>query len=391
MGRILTSVPQVGIQVLRQEKFHLLQGKRVGLFTNPSAVDERMQTTYDILSEAESVDLVALYGAEHGAFGTIQDGEHITSGIDERTGIPVYSLYGKRYHPTAEMLADIDVMVCDIQDIGVRYYTYQWTMTHVIDACGEFGIPVVVLDRANPLGDTVAGAPLDEGFSSLVGRFNVPIQHGMTIGEMMRMHNGLWNPTPAELHVIPCNDYGRATRWEDFERPFVPTSPNIPHMHTVKQYPGACLIEGTNLSEGRGTTLPFEIVGAPFIDGHHLAQALNALRLPDVRFRPHGFTPIARKFAGQTCEGVQVHITGAKFQPIKTWLCVIQTIIQHYNDFAWLPPYENSNLLPFDRLIGNDDVRGLLENDVPVQDIIDAWDADIEAFLDRRQRYLLYP
>ena len=383
---------KVGIDVLQHNHFASLHDKRVGLFSNPSAVNATMQTTYELLSEASSVNLVALFGAEHGAFGTIQDGEHITSGVDSRTGIPVHSLYGKRYRPDAEMLAEIDLMVCDLQDIGVRYYTYQWTLTHVIEACGEFGIPVMVLDRPNPLGDTVAGAPLDTCFSSLVGRFNVPIQHGITIGEMMRLHNAMWNPTPAELHIIPCENYQRAMRWEDFDgRPFVPTSPNMPHLTTVKQYPGACLIEGTNLSEGRGTTLPFEIVGAPFIDGHHLAKTLNALNLPNVRFRPLGFTPIARKFAGATCEGVQVHIMGPGVQPIKTCLYVIQTIIQHYrDDFAWLPPYENSPHRPFDRLIGNDDLRVLLESDVPVQKIIDAWNADINAFLEIRQPYLLY-
>lgn len=380
-----------GIDALQADNFQSLAGKRVGLFTNPSAVNATMQSTYQLFLDAEHVNLVALFGAEHGAFGVVQDGEHITDSVDPKTGIPVHSLYGETMRPTSAMLADVDVMVCDLQDIGVRYYTYQWTMTYVLEACGEFGVPVIVLDRPNPLGATVAGAALKPDFSSLVGRYDVPIQHGMTIGEMMQMVNERWNPYPADLTVIQCEGYQRHQRWEDTGRPFVPTSPNMPHLSTVKHYPGACLIEGTTLSEGRGTTLPFEIVGAPYIDGRKLAAVLNTHPLPDVYFRPHGFTPIARKYAGETCEGVQVHITGDTFDPLLTWLHVIHTIKSyHPDDFDWLPPFVDNTPPTFDRLIGSDMPRTLFDQRATVADVMSGWDAEVAAFMDIRQPYLIY-
>lgn len=380
-----------GIDALQANNFQSLAGKRIGLFTNPSAVNATMQSTYELLFEADPVNLVALFGAEHGAFGIVQDGEHITDSIDPKTGIPVHSLYGETMRPTGAMLADVDAMVCDLQDIGVRYYTYQWTMTYVLEACGEFGVPVIVLDRPNPLGATIAGASLNPDFSSLVGRYDVPIQHGMTIGEMMQMVNARWNPYPADLTVIKCEGYQRHQRWEDTGRPFVPTSPNMPHLSTVKHYPGACLIEGTTLSEGRGTTLPFEIVGAPYIDGRNLAAVLNAHALPDVYFRPHGFTPIARKYAGETCEGVQVHITGDAFDPLLTWLHVIHAIKSHYpDDFGWLPPFTDNTAPIFDKLIGSDAPRKLFDQGACVADVMSGWDTEVAAFMDVRQPYLIY-
>ncbi len=382
---------KVGIDCLQADNFAPLEGKRVGLFTNPAAVNANFITTYQLLLDADSVNLVALFAPEHGAFGTLQDGEHIPGGIDEKTGIPVHSLYGKSYRPTEEMLADIDVMVCDLQDIGVRYYTYQWTMTHVIESCGAHGVPVIVLDRPNPLGGKIAGAGLQSGFESLVGRFNVPIQHGMTIGEMMQLHNAEWNPTSAELTIIPCENYRHDMTWEVLGCPYVPTSPNMPQLATVKQYPGACLIEGTTLSEGRGTTLPFEIVGAPYIDGRDLAAALNEQDLADVRFRPHGFMPIARKYANENCEGIQVHITGLNFDSIRTWLTVIHTIKAMYPDnFGWTVPYREGDHPPFDKLIGSDIPRKLFNQGATVDEITQTWAGELAQFAEIRQPYLLY-
>lgn len=382
---------RVGIDVLYSSNFEPLRGKRVGLFTNPSAVDAQMFSTYQLMVEAEAVHLVAVFGAEHGAFGRVQDGEKIDVMTDARTGIPIRSLYGEHFRPTADMLADIDVMVCDIQDIGVRYYTYQWTMTHIIEACGAYDVPVMVLDRPNPLGDTVAGGGLTAGFSSLVGRYDVPIQHGLTIGEMMQLCNDRWNPTSAELTIIACEQYQRTMTWADIGQAFVPPSPNMPHFSTVQQYAGSCLIEGTNLSEGRGTTLPFEIVGAPFIDSRQLAPVLNALALPDVRFRPHDFTPSVRKFANEACGGVQVHIMGDAFDCILVWLHVLHTIqIMYPYDFDFLPPYTEGGLRPFDRLIGSDVPRQLLKDGASVSEIIHGWDEDVQLFRQVRQPYLIY-
>lgn len=381
---------RVGIDVLQQEAFAPLVGKRVGLFTNPSAVDAELISTYQRFV-ASDVNLVALFAAEHGAFGRAADGELIANMVDPATDIPIRSVYGKQHRPSAEMLADLDVMVCDIQDIGVRYYTYQWTMTHIIEACGEYGIPVVVLDRPNPLGDVVAGRGLDAGFDSLVGRFDVPMQHGLTIGEMMQLFNGEWNTTPADLTIIPCEGYQRHMTWEQIQRPFVPPSPNMPHLSTVRHYPGACLVEGTNLSEGRGTALPFEIVGAPFMDARSLAAELNQFGLQDVRFRPHFFTPTTRKHANEACEGVQVHITGASFEPIKTWITVFHAVKEMYpNDFDWQPPFVAGDHPPFDKLIGSDQPRIALENGASVAEIMQGWDDFAQAFRELCQPYLLY-
>ena len=382
---------RTGIDVLQAQNFAPLHGKKVSLLTNPSAVNASMLSTYRILYEADEVNLVALFGAEHGAFGRVEAGEKVGAMVDARTGIPVHSLYGQSYRPTPEMLQNTDVMVCDIQDIGVRYYTYLWSMTYVIEVCGELGVPVIILDRPNPLGAIVAGRDLEDKFSSLVGRYNVPIQHGMTIGEVLQLHNSEWNATPAELRIIPCENYQHDMTWADFERPFVQTSPNIPHMSTVKHYAGSCLIEGTNLSEGRGTTLPLEIVGAPYLDGRDLADALNALKLPDVRFRPHQFTPTFSKWANEACDGVQVHIMGDEFDAITTWLHVIHTIKALYpNDFAWRDPWAEGDHPPIDKLIGSDKPRKQFDAGASVAEIMADWASDVEVFRTRRKPYLIY-
>ncbi len=382
---------KTGIDVLEAQNFEPLVGLRVGLLTNPSAVNHQMISTYQLMLSADNVTLVALYGAEHGAFGRVEAGEKVGAMVDSQTGTPIHSLYGKTYRPTADMLANIDVMVCDIQDIGVRYYTYLWTITHVAEVCGELDIPVIILDRPNPLGDTIAGCGLLSEFASLVGRFDVPIQHGMSIGEVLQMHNALWNPTAADLTIIPCEQYERTMTWADFERPFVPTSPNIPHMSTVKHYSGACLVEGTTLSEGRGTTLPFEIVGAPYLDGRALAERLNDLELADVRFRPHQFTPLMSKHAHTACVGIQTHIVGTNFNALKTWLHVIHSIKAMYpNDFGWRPPFVEGDHPPFDKLIGSDRPRKMLDSGATVEDIMQEWDASVAEFSKQRQPYLIY-
>lgn len=379
---------KVGIDVLTQRQFAPLENKRVGLFTNPSAVNTEMVSTYQLLVEADSVNLMALFAAEHGVFGRVADGEVITSTLDAATGIPIHSIYGKQYRPSAEMLADIDVLVCDIQDIGVRYYTYQWTMTHIIEACGEHGVPVMVLDRPNPLGDVVAGRGLDAGFESLVGRFDIPMQHGLTVGEMMQVFNGEWNPTPADLSIVACENHQRNKIWV---HPFVPPSPNMPHLSTVRHYPGACLIEGTNISEGRGTTLPFEIAGAPYINADDLAHELNHVNLPDVRFRPHHFMPTIRKFANEACEGVQVHITGERFDAITTWVTVIHVVRNMYPEhFDWVPPFVEGDHPMFDKLMGGDKPRLLINQGASVAEIMAGWAENAEAFRTLRQPYLIY-
>ncbi len=383
-----------GIDRLKDDGFAALHGKRVGLFSNLTAVDRDLTTTYDVLRLAANVNLTALFGPEHGFAGTAADGEHVSTATDPRTGLSVYSLYGETMQPTAEMLDGIDVMVCDLQDIGVRYYTFLWTLTYVIDACGQHGIDVMILDRPNPLGGTVDGGTLDPNLSSLVGRYSIPVQHGMTIGEMAVMINSRWNLSPANVSVITCDGWQRDQKWDAIGRAFVPPSPNMPHFVTALHYPGACLIEGTTLSEGRGTPLPFEVVGAPFIDGWDLAAALHQLNLPGVRFRPHLFQPNNSKFKGEACGGVQVHITDlTAYRPLVVWLHIIRTIQRLYPDhFAWLPPYASAigEIQHFDRLIGSTDVRAQLDADAPIEDIIADWPAFHQQFSQATAEYLLY-
>lgn len=372
-----------GIEVLRNNEFAALRGKRVGLLTNPSAVDRNLVSTYDILRFSPQVELTTLFSPEHGFTAAAVDGEIVNSAIDTRTGLPVYSLYGTTQRPTQDMLTDVDVIVCDIQDIGVRYYTFAWTISHILEAAGEYNREVVILDRPNPLSDTIAGAPLDMHFASLVGRYPVPTQHGMSLGEIMGLCNSLRNPTPARLTVIPCLGYQRKMQWEDTGLPFVPPSPNMPHLITVQHYPGACLIEGTALSEGRGTALPFEIVGAPEIDAPALADALNAQNWASVRFRPQVFKPTTSKYAGEVCSGVQVHITDKTlYHPLEVWVNVLSILYKQYS-FTW-----NNN--HFDRLIGTNIVREKIEAGEHLDDLFEAWHIFCAEFSELRRPFLIY-
>lgn len=385
-------MPEVktGLEVLKAENFKQLEGQRVGLMTNPSGVDSALNSTYKLFSEASNVHLTALFAPEHGFSGMVPDGIEVDSTIDRRTGLPVHSLYQAGFHLLPDMLRDLDVLVCDIQDIGVRYYTFIWTITYLIEACGQSGIPILILDRPNPLGGVTVEGPLVEPDQfSLVGHFPVPIRHGLTVGEMAQMVNALWNSTPADLTIVPCQGWRRSMLWEDTRLPWIPPSPNMPHLSTLNQYPGACLIEGTTLSEGRGTALPFEVVGAPFIDSLDLADALNGLNLAGVRFRPHGFMPTSSKWAGQACGGVQVYITGA-WQPIQTWLHVILTVRQLYPaQFQWLPPFPNGHQT-FDRLIGSAKVRPQIEAGAGVEQITAAWEKAASEFKEKSSAFYLY-
>ena len=382
---IATSQVRPGIDVLRAEGFAPLRGRRIGLMTNPSAVDTRLNSTVDVLWRAREVTLVALFGPEHGVTGTVADGEPVASGIDARTGLPAHSLYGTTYRPTREMLEGVDVLVCDIQDIGARFYTFLWTVSYILEAAGEYGVPVMILDRPNPIGGRAAGPLLMPEVASFVGRHPIPIRHGMTLGELALMFNALWNPFPAHMDVIQCEGWSRHMRWEDTGLPFVPPSPAMPHPVTAKHYPGACLLEGTTLSEGRGTALPFEIVGAPYLDGPVLAERLNVQGWPGVRFRPHIFEPAASKYAGVTCHGVQAHITDEDtYDPILVWLGVISVIRAQYPaHFGWHPAH-------FDRLIGNRAVREAIDRGVAISELVASWAPEIAAFQEQRRPYLLY-
>ena len=386
-----------GIEVLRQRDFSDLYGLRVGLMTNPSAIDRDLTSTYRILTDTPGVNVVALFAPEHGFAGAIQEGAAITDRTDSRTGLPVYSLYGQSYRPTADALRDLDMMVCDIQDIGVRYYTFTWTVSHILEAAGQEGVRVMILDRPNPLGSAhIAGPSLEPGLTSFVGRSPVPVVHGLTLGEMALLFNATWNPTPAEVVVIKCEGWQRDMTWPQTGLPWVGPSPNMPRLSTLVQYPGACLIEGTTLSEGRGTALPFEVVGAPWLDAHSLADALNQHGWGGVRFRPVTFRPTASKWADEDCYGVQAHVTEPSlWRPIETWLGVIQTIHDLYpDDFSWLPPHTAAGnqkaVYHFDRLIGSSAYRQAIENSVSLQPLIASWKSACDAFRQQREPFLLY-
>jgi uncharacterized protein YbbC (DUF1343 family) len=393
-----------GIEVLHRDHFKPLAGQRVGLMTNPSAVDSQLDSTYRILTHAPGVQMTALFAPEHGFAGAAPDAETIATSVDPRTGLTVYSLYGSSYRPAPEMLGKVDVIVCDIQDIGVRYYTFTWTVSYILEAAGAHGVAVMILDRPNPLGGSVIDGPLlDGGMTSFVGRFPVPVRHGLTLGELAQMINARWNPTPADLTVVQCEGWRRGMAWPATGLPWVPPSPNMPHLNTLIQYPGACLIEGTELSEGRGTALPFEIVGAPWIDPFALAEHLNAQKWASsmgARFRPHTFQPTQSKWTGQYCHGVQVHITDpARWRPLAVWLGIIATLRAHYpQHFRWLAQHPDTGIQHFDRLIGSTWVRKTIEEGVnagkPVGEIIAPlaaeWADDVHAFDLERRPYLLY-
>lgn len=393
-----------GLERLVRDEFAPLAGRRVGLLTNPSAVDRALRSAYRLFAQTQSVTLAALFGPEHGFAGSAADGAPVDHAVDPRTGCPIYSLYGETQRPTPAMLRGLDVLVVDIQDIGVRYYTFAWTVTHLLEAAGEHGVPVVILDRPNPWGgDSIAGPLLERSHASLVGRFPIPVQHGLTLGELATLVNALWNPTPAELQVIPCEGWRRAMRWPETGLPWVPPSPAMAHLSTLWHYPGACLVEGTTLSEGRGTALPFEITGAPWLDAEALADRLNAdgwAASMGAGFRPLSFEPTDSKWAGQPCQGVQVHILdAARWRPLEVWLGVIITIRaldpQH---FAWLPPVSEGAVYHFDRLIGGPwmrkEIEAGVESGLPVGAILGRfaaeWLDDAHAFELQRRPFLLY-
>ncbi|MDI7248076.1 MAG: DUF1343 domain-containing protein [Bacillota bacterium] len=379
---------RTGIEVLARDGFGLLAGKRVGLITNHTGVDSNLKSTIDILAESGKVRLVAIFGPEHGVRGEAQAGEKVGSGVDEKTGLPIHSLYGKTTKPTPEMLKGIDVLVYDIQDVGVRFYTYISTMAYAVQAAAEHGIEFVVLDRPNPLGGlAVEGPVLRKEFASFVGVYPIPVRYGMTVGELAGLFNAEFG-IGARLRVVRMEGWRREMWFDDTSLPWVKPSPNIPTLASATVYPGTCLIEGfATVSEGRGTDHPFEWVGAPWIDGPALARRLNELELPGVTFGACEFTPTFSKNAGRRCSGMEVRVTDrTAFLPVATGLHVVAAILEMYPAQAtWA--YGGSH---FDRLMGTDQVRLLLQKGTSARDIVASWQADLEAFRKVRTRYLLY-
>ena len=368
----------------------LLRGLRVGLIANPSSVDRSFRHAREVVAGLPGVVLAALFAPEHGFDAVEQD---LVEVPDRGGRIPVHSLYGPTRRPTGPMLEGLDALVFDIQDIGSRYYTYIWTMAHALEAAAASGKRILVLDRPNPIGGAeVEGNLIRDDHRSFVGLYPLPNRHGMTAGEIASLLNRR-HRIGADLVVVGCSGWRREAWLDEAGLPFVPPSPNMPTLDTAAVYPGACLIEGTNLSEGRGTTRPFEICGAPWIAGDRLAAALAAEGLPGVRFRPVRFRPTFHKFAGEECGGVMQHLTDRRaYRPWRTGIALLCHLRrQRPAEFAWRqPPYEyEPERLPIDILAGSPELREGIEAGRPPADIADAGDA-AAGFAPVRRDFLLY-
>ncbi len=385
---------QTGLDVLVRRRGAPLSGRRIGLLAHQASVDARHEHAAALLAGLPRVRLVRLLAPEHGLWGAAQDHAVVGAERDPVTGLRVESLYGARRTPPPSMLRGLDALVVDLQDVGSRYYTFAWTMALAMAACAQAGVEVVVLDRPNPLGGVlVEGNVADPAFASFVGLYPLPVRHGMTIGELARYLNAE-HALGCRLTVVPMRGWRRRMLWEDTGVPWVAPSPNMPTPDTARVYPGGCLIEGTNLSEGRGTTRPFEWVGAPWLDAHRYAAALNALGLPGARFRPARFRPTFHKWAGRLCGGVQVHVTDRdRYPAFLAGLALIAVARkQAPGRFAWKrPPYEfERRRLPIDVLCGTEAIRQAIERGARLSSLPRRWRPQLRRWLRRRAPHLLY-
>ncbi len=384
-----------GLDILVRNQFDILKGQLVGVITNHTGVTKDGRRITDLIYHAEGVTLAALFGPEHGVRGAAAAGAMVTSATDSTTGVPIYSLYGKTLSPTKEMLTSLDVLVFDIQDVGARFYTYIYTMARCMEAAAVHGKTFVVLDRPNPItGVKVEGPMLLEGFESFVGMYKLPIRHGMTIGELALMFKGerwIRGADSLDLQVVKMTGWKRNAWFDQTDLRWVPPSPSMKSLAIATVYPGTCLIEGTNVSEGRGTDRPFETIGAPWIQGAELANELNQLGLPGATFRPVEFTPEAilpagpyPKFKDQICGGVFINVHDREtFEPVKTGVAIISTIRRlHPKPFAWTKT--------IDRLYGSDRLRKGMDERMPLTNIVRGYEEELKDFLVRRNKYLLY-
>ncbi|MEW6110123.1 MAG: DUF1343 domain-containing protein [Nitrospirota bacterium] len=387
---------RTGLDLAEKSWPRSLVDSKVGLLVHPASVNGNLFNASDVFQKSRKFMLKALFGPQHGIKGETQDNMIEWEGYnDPKKGIPVFSLYGRNRKPSPLMLKDLDVLVIDLQDIGARYYTFIWTMALAFEACQELKKTVVVLDRPNPIGGHIIEGPvLKPAFSSFVGLHPLPVRHGMTIGEIALYLNDLFYPF-LKLHVIPIKGWERKMWFDKTKLFWVLPSPNIPTLDSATVYPGMCLLEGTNLSEGRGTTRPFEIFGAPFIEPDELIKRLNGFRLPGVIFRPLYFLPTFQKYSGILCGGAQIHVTDReRFKPFKSAVTVLKAIHDLYpDDFAWKnPPYEYEEVIqPIDMLAGTDRVRKDIEQGVDLRYMEAWWDHELREFDKKiRRKYLLY-
>jgi uncharacterized protein YbbC (DUF1343 family) len=372
-----------------------LKGARVGLVAHPASVDSRLEHAVNLFRWSKKFRLAAVFGPQHGIHGQTQDNMVEWEGFrDPATGLPVYSLYGKVRKPTHSMLEHCDAVAVDLQDVGSRYYTFIWTMDHCMQACREAGKAVIVLDRPNPLGGRMTEGPLlDPEYASFVGLKPLPVRHGMTIAEIGTYLHQTFYPD-LDFRVLPMRGWKRSMWFDDTKLPWIIPSPNMPTPDTAMVYPGMCLFEGTNLSEGRGTTRPFEIFGAPFIHSETIVSVLKEFRLPGVSFRPHSFQPTFQKHAGLACGGAQIHVTNReKFRPFKTGVAILKAVHNTYpRDFKWKePPYEYEEVkLPIDILAGTDRLRKDIEAWKDLDEMEKWWKEETKAFEKIRKKFLFY-
>jgi uncharacterized protein YbbC (DUF1343 family) len=370
-----------------------LRGLRVGVVANPASIDRQFHHITERLSSSNEFTLTAIFGPQHGYRSDLQDNMIETAhDEDPRRNIPIFSLYSETRQPTAEMLNLMDVLVVDLQDVGARIYTFVYTMANCMRAAARAGKPVIVCDRPNPIGGTrVEGPTLEPGYESFVGQFAIPMRHGMTIGELARYFNQ-W--IGCELEVVTMEGYTRETWWDATGLPWIMPSPNVPTLDTAIVYPGTVLVEGTMLSEGRGTTRPFELIGAPWADGELFAGRMNRVGLPGVHFRGVHFEPTFQKHAKKTCGGCQIHVLDREsFRPVAAGVSLIREFYGTAPDlFAWRdPPYEYEyEKMPIDMLAGSPTLRNQVEQQVPLEEIEASWRPGVEQFEAARIPYLLY-
>lgn len=386
---------KLGLERLLDERVGSLAGVRVGLVCNQASVDHGFRHAADLFHEHSQINLTALFGPQHGIRGDLQDNMIETEhAVDRRTQVPIYSLYSETREPTDEMLSDVDVIVVDLQGVGCRIYTFAYTMANCMRAAKRLGKKVVVCDRPNPIGgEMVAGNVTERGHESFVGQFSLPTRHGMTMGELARLFNQHFS-IGCELEVIELGGWSRDLWYEDTDGPWVLPSPNIPTPDSCKVFPGTVHLEGTQMSEGRGTTRPFELVGAPYIDADKYAEELAALNLPGVVFRSCVFMPTFQKHGGKACGGVQIHVTDrAAFEPVSAGVAVVKTAHDLYrDDFRWKdPPYEYEfERNPFDVISGTTEMRAQIERGDSLDSIIKSWQPALEEFKRIRREHLLY-
>ncbi len=380
----------LGLENFLKSHVSLVKGKRVGLVTNPSGVNRQLHSAADLFFEHPDIDLVALFGPEHGIRGDIFAGHKIVDQSDPKTGLPVFSLYGKNRKPTKEVLAGIDVLIFDIQDIGIRSYTFISTLGLLVEAAAENDKELIVLDRPNPIdGVHVEGNIVQPGYFSFIGYFPIAYRHGMTVGEIAHMHN-TEKKLGAKLTVIPAINWKREMYWQETGLPWVPTSPHVPHWETsLYLATSGTFGELHVLSEGVGYTMPFEYVGAPWINSEEYAQALNKLNLPGIIFRPVYFKPYYFRLKDQNCQGVQLHITDLNtFNSFRTSLHIMKTTMDLYPDHDLFA--NKKRISAFNKVIGSDRITRGLQNGKTVEELETEWQDELAAFKKIRKKYLLY-